>query len=162
MKTLAEFKRNAASGKMSLEIMERYGKSDKDIPARLKGIRKVIKTNTVCAVLLNESGETSELRFGCANLFEYDGETLVIYEPGMRELTDQEQAVLNRIQAIYKENENTYSGGYWKVKDYVKNSPCPWMKSDKPIKGKMFINGKVRDNAIKGNAILRYMVYMDE
>lgn len=162
MKTLAEFKRNAASGKMSLEIIERYGKSGNDIPTRLKGIRKVAKINTVCAMLLNESGETSELRFECASLFEYDGETLVIYEPGMREPTDQEQAVLKHIQAIYEKNRDTYNGGFWQVKDYVRNSPCPWMKLDKPIKGKMFINGKVRDNAIKGNVILRYKVYMAE
>ena len=162
MKTMAEFKRDAASGRMSLEMIERYGKSVDDIPERLKGVRKVVKTNTVCAMLLNQLGELSELRFGCANLLVYDGDTLTVYDAGIRDLTQQEKEIMHHVQEIRKEYENTYSGGFYKAKDYIKNSACPWLGSVKPIKGKMLVNDKVRDNSIKGNVVLRYKVYIED
>lgn len=34
MKTLADFKRDAASGKIKLEMVERYGKTGEEIPER--------------------------------------------------------------------------------------------------------------------------------
>lgn len=42
MKTLADFKRDAASGKIKLELVERYGKTGEEIPERIRGIRIVI------------------------------------------------------------------------------------------------------------------------
>ena len=42
MKTLADFKRDAASGKIKLELVKRYGKTGEEIPERIRGIRIVI------------------------------------------------------------------------------------------------------------------------
>lgn len=41
MKTLADFKRDAASGKIKLEMVERYGKTGEEIPERYRGIRTI-------------------------------------------------------------------------------------------------------------------------
>lgn len=47
MKTLADFKRDAASGKIKLEMVERYGKTGEEIPERCRGIRTIQSVNTV-------------------------------------------------------------------------------------------------------------------
>lgn len=47
MKTLADFKRDAASGKIKLEMVERYGKTGEEIPERYRGIRAIQSVNTV-------------------------------------------------------------------------------------------------------------------
>lgn len=166
--TLAELKRNAAEGRISLELVERYGQRGNDLPERLRGKRKVKKVNTVALILLNENGEESELRYNgklqSAKLFEYDGKTLTVYEAGTREPTAEEQKVLdewNRLQAEFIK-ENPYSDPYWKMKDYFRNCPCSWMEGLETICGKYYMrhNGKVRDNQVRGNVILRYNVYM--
>lgn len=161
MKTLAEFKRDAASGKMSLELFERFGSTE--IIERLKGIRKVARTNTVAAMLVNQDGTESELRFGSAKLLEYDGDTLIIYQAGYRDLTEQEQSILDEWKKIEDEyfKRNPYGETYWKMKDYFAKCPCPWMAGFEIVQGKKYdYTGKVRDNAIKGDAILKYRVHM--
>lgn len=47
-------------------------------------------------------------------MIEYDGNTLIVYQAGYRDLTEQEQAVLD-------------GETYWKMKDYFAKCPCPWM-----------------------------------
>ena len=161
MKTLAEFKRDAASGKMSLELLERFGSTN--IIDRLKGVRKVIRTNTVSATLLCQDGAESELRFGSAKLIDYDGDTLVIYEPGYRDPTAQERFVLDEWQKISDEylRQNPYVP-YWKMKDYFSKCACPWMAGFEPVRGKKYEYGRVRDNSVRGDTILKYRIYMNE
>ena len=53
MKTVAELKRDANGGKMSLEMIEWYGKTGDEIRETLRGIRKVLRANTVAIILLN-------------------------------------------------------------------------------------------------------------
>ncbi len=48
--TLADLKRDAKSGRLRLEFVERYGK---EIPEHLQGIREVIGANSVCIKLRN-------------------------------------------------------------------------------------------------------------
>lgn len=166
MKTLAQFKRDAASGKMSLELFERYGSAD--FPDRLKGVRKVTKINSVEITIVNQKGDGSFMRFGSASLMEYDGDTLVMYNPGYRDLTEQEEAILaewKKIQDDYMAR-NPYSDCYWKMKDYFKNCPCPWLAGFETVRGKKLVYERdnkrmIRDNAIKGDAVLKYRVYME-
>ena len=42
MKTLADLKRDAGSGKLSLELIERFGKTGNEIKSTMIGIRKVV------------------------------------------------------------------------------------------------------------------------
>lgn len=164
MKTLADLKRDAANGKIKLELVERYGESGDEIPERLRGIRTVSKVNTVAIFLINNDGVESELRFGFAKLVEYDGENLTIYTSGERDLTEQERKVLADWQQIeddyYQSNPYGDVYGYWKRKDYFKNCPYPWLAGHETIRGKRYnYNGKILDNQVKGNAILKYRVY---
>lgn len=85
--TLAELKRNAALGNMCLELIERYGASGDDLPANLRGVRKVIKVNTVALSLLCSNGAVREMRFRSAKLVEYDGKTLEKRIKGMPKST---------------------------------------------------------------------------
>lgn len=160
MKKLAQFKRDAASG-MSLELIERYG--NKKLPERLQGVRKVIKTNTVGVTLQDQKGNYSQLVLDRASLVEYDGETLVIYDPGRRPVSEQEEKLLHEAEKIYKEYKDTYAGGFWQVKRFFKESPCPWMRGTEFVKGQKYEHntGLVIDKHIKGEAILRYHVYLE-
>ena len=95
MKTLADLKRDAASGRMCLEFIERYGLTGDQIKSTMRGVRKVLGCNSVAISLLNNDGNISELRFGSAKLIEYDDETLTFYAAAHRELTEEEQANLD-------------------------------------------------------------------
>jgi hypothetical protein len=88
MKTLAELKREANAQSISAEIGE-------EIPERLRGIRKATRANTVSIFFQNADGRESELSIKAANLIDYDGDTLTIYEAGEREPTAEEKAILN-------------------------------------------------------------------
>lgn len=94
MKTLADFKRDAASGKIKLEMVERYGNTGEEIPERYRGIRAIQSVNTVEIMLETADGLTSSLDFPPAKLIEYDGKSLTIYERGERDLTEQERKIL--------------------------------------------------------------------
>lgn len=159
---LADLKRDAASGKIRLELVERYGKTGEEIPERIRGIRTVSRINTVAIFLANEDGVESELRFDSARLVEYDGKSLTIYERGERELTEQERKILADWQKIEDDyyKQNPYGDAYWKKKDYFKKCPCPWLNGYETVRGKYYnYNGKVLDNQVRGNAILKYNVY---
>ena len=151
--TYAELKRHADTGMMRLELMERYGETDDNIPARLRGIRKVIRSRSFGLELRNADGNTSDLRIEAASLIDYDGATLTVYLPGERELTEDE----------YKAWQYIHKADYWTAKARQNSSKYPWVGvSSDTIKGKRlsYKDGKpvVVDNAIKGKAILRYRV----
>lgn len=165
MKTLAEFKRDAANGRIKLEVLERYGKSGDEIPERLRGIRTISRVNTVAVFLANDRGEESELLFDSAKLVEYDGESLIIYSRGERDLTSQEREILADWQRTEDDyyRRNPYGESYWIKKDYFKDCPCPWLSGFGEVRGKRYnLNGKVIDTQVKGNAILKYRVYSNE
>lgn len=161
--TLAKLKRDAQSGTIKFEMTERYGKTGEEIPERCRGIRSVSKVNTVAIVLVTADGKESELRLGSAKLIEYDGKSLTIYEPGERDVTAEEQAVLDGAKKISERHfaVNPYgNGGFWECKQFFKDSPCPWMCGYETVRGKRYnYNGKVIDNSIKGKAILRYTIH---
>ena len=160
--TLAELKRDAAAGKIAFELTERFGKTGEDIPEGLRGIRTVQKVNSVAIFLLNKKGKSSELRFDSAKLVEYDGKSLTIYEAGERPLTEQEKNILAEWQKIQDDycKKYPYSNCYWEKKGYFKNCPCPWLAGYETIRGKKYLyNGLVRDNRVRGDAILKYKIY---
>lgn len=165
MLSLAQFKRDAASGKMSLELVERYGETGDKISEKMRGIRKLSKINTVEATLINADGSESALRFSSTALMEYDGDTLSVYLPGYRKPTEQESAVLLGYETAKKEymEKNKYGDFYWMGKKYFRESPCPWMDGENRIKGKRYDRYKklVSDNAVKGEVILKYKVFME-
>lgn len=162
MKTLADLKRDVQNKNLVFELVERYGSTGDDIPEKLRGKRKAIKTNTVGITLLNSHGEESELSFSTAKLMDYDGESLTVYEKGKRDLTAEEQSVLDtwtKIEMEY-EKENPFGDSFWKRKEYFKNCSCPWMLGFNTVKGNRYLawEHKVLDNQIRGEVILKYKI----
>lgn len=143
-------------------MVERYGKTGEEIPERYRGIRAIQSVNTVEIMLETADGLTSSLDFPPAKLIEYDGKSLTIYESGERDLTEQERKILADWQKIEDDyyKQNPHGDAYWKKKDYFKKCPCPWLAGYEPVKGKYYnYNGKILDNQVRGNAILKYNVY---
>ena len=166
MKTLAELKRDAASGKLKLELVERFGKTGESIPERLRGIRSAVGVNTVAIKLQNGNGEVSELRLPRSSLMSYDGKTLTVYQPGLRAVTDGEREVLRGADAAKASYERQYSGSdpYYKLVRYYAESPCPWMRpygDEKQGKRYDAQKDKVLDRSVKGEVALRYLVHAD-
>ena len=165
MKTLADLKRDAGSGKLSLELIERFGKTGNEIKSTMIGIRKVVGCNTVALSLLNNDGNISELRFGSAKLIEYGEDTLTLYLAAHRELTEEEQKILDEWKKIEDDclAKNPFCETYWKRKDYFASCTCPWLDGSEMKRGKRleYVNGKpmIRDNSIKGEAVLKYKVH---
>lgn len=160
MKTLADLKRDAASGRLSLELHFRYGKTGDGIPENMRGVRKVWGVNTVALILRNADGTESELHFDRAKLIAYDGKTLTVFAPGHRDPTEEERAVQNGARRIMEENPEA---SYWKLKQYYLNSACPWMRPyGDTIRGKQYLAGedKVLDKSVRGDPILQYVVHI--
>lgn len=166
MKTLADLKRDATSGKIQFELIERYGKFGDEIPKKIRGIRTVEKVNTVAILLKNSEGIISELRFPLsAKLVEYDGETLTIFARGERVLTEQEQKILADWKKIEDDYylKNPYGDTYWRRKKYFNSCSCPWLAGYETVKGKYYkSNGKVLDSRVRGDAILKYRIYWED
>lgn len=162
MKTLAELKREANAQAISVEMIYRYGK---EIPERLKGIRKATRANTVGVFFRNARGEESELHITSANLIDYDGDAITVYQPGTRELTSEEQNALDKATEAQREYEKKYPYcESWFVKGaYIKNHypQFDYLTSHERKRGKYYYmhNNTISDNAIKGEAIIKYKVY---
>lgn len=167
MLTYAQLQRDARDGKISLEIVERYGKTGDEIPERLRGTRRVVGAMTKGIKIQNADGQISELRIDSAKLCEYDDGLLTIYNAAARPMNDEEKAVWQEMTRIYEKYRDSYSGGFWQAQEYARKSPCPWMAGEEVCRGKKRMYGEngipyILDNSIKGDAILRYRVYMNE
>lgn len=164
-KTLADLKRDAESGKIAFELVERYGKTVGEIPERLQGIRLVQSVNTVSIYLVNHNGQISCFDYKPASLIEYTEDTLTVYSAGERSLTDEERNILNRWKEIQYEYEkvNPYSDVYWKKKAffYDEYPKYRYLAGFEKCCGKRFkySSETVLDDRIKGKAILKYKIY---
>ena len=163
--TLAQFKRDAAAGGMTMEFVSRYGKTGDDIPERVRGERTVVRTNSVAVFLKKKDTEyESELHLTRAKLVKYTGDALRVYAPIERDPNEQEQSILDewhRWEDAYLK-ENPFCETFWKMKDFFKASPCPYMSGFDTDRshGKSYnpSTGKVRDSNIPGIEIMHYIV----
>ena len=115
--TIAGLKRDANTGALFGELVFRFGACGEEIPERLKGKRRLVRSNSVGVFFQNADGAESELRLPRKNLFEYSGDCLRIYSPGLRDLTDDERALLStwkKKEAEYPDYMNTY----WPMKSF--------------------------------------------
>lgn len=169
MKTLAELKRDAKSGKISGKMIMRFGSNE--IPEKLQGMRKIVDANTVCIKFLNTDGKTSELRVEAASLVEYSGDRLTIYNAGKRDLNEIEKSIMKEWEKIsstkeYEEKANIDaltdgSSTYYKEKGFFEKSSCPYLFGMDMKQGKKrdLSSGLIIDNAIKGDIVLQYEIY---
>lgn len=161
-KTLADLKRDAKSGKLSLEMIYRYGE---EIPERIKGARRVVDANTAAIKLMTNDGNISELRPEAAALIDYTPDSLTIYAAGLRDLTQEERAEMDRAnkeRQRYQE-ANPYSESYYHMRAFWKNSRFSYLdgageyKNGKALR-RTADGDKIQDRSIKGDIILKYKV----
>ena len=157
MKTLSEFKRDVASGNLWGKIVIRFG--SENIPERMTGWRKIAIYNKTNICFINEQGQKSILPLEKASLIEYDGETLTIYSPGLRELTKAEQEAINEWHIIEKSYPE-YQSTYYIEQDFFKKKGMPYLAGYEKIKGQKydFNTGKIQDDRIKGKISLKYEI----
>lgn len=171
MKTLADLKKDAKSGKLSAEMIIRCGSNE--IIERLQGRRKIVDANTVGIFFQNKDGKKSELPLPYASLVEYDGNTIKVYRPGFRDLNATEQSALDEWNKIaetekYKEqaaNDMMTDGSqtYWQEKAFFEKRNLKYLMSCSPENGLRYIakDSKIQDKAIKGEIDFLYNVYND-
>lgn len=160
--TLAQFKRDAASGKMGLQLLERYGKTIDS------GINPVVKVQSQ-SIGLQKGDKISYLDIPYASLVEYDGEFLKVYDIGSRPLNAEEKAIMAAWEKKantpeFKEREridalSDGSGTYYTKKAFFMNSSCPYLFIDKPNLKYNYNKKEIYDAKVKGSCILKYKVY---
>lgn len=131
MATLAQLKRDADSGRMSVMLLWRFGKTGNDIPREMRGVRKVFRANSV-GLVLEFNGKESTLYTDSAKLVEYDGKTLTFYRAGYRSPTAEERFVLNTWKTMEDEyiKKNPFGDCFGKRKAYFLPLPVPgWTAS---------------------------------
>lgn len=161
--TLAQFKRDAASGHMGLELIERYGeKISKPI------VVPVVKVQTN-GVYLKRGSNESFLDYPFASLFEYTGSMLKVYDVGLRKLNPTEERVMNQWRQIsntpqFRERaridamtDGNYTGRQEEM--FFKQSPCPYLYTEKNGLRYDYKTGKVYDPKVKGKCVLVYKVH---
>lgn len=166
MKRFSDLKRDAAKGNMSLELTEWYGKTGEAIPARIRGIRRVIKC-TQNSLTLQGKAE-SRLDYLRSSLLDYDGETLTLYTSGRRPLNEQERRIVlqwQKLEADYKLSVKSDEAVYRLRKEYYRNCECPWLYSDTFVKGKLTEHDgtkpMIRDKNHRGGMTMRYKVHFE-
>ena len=161
--SFAQLRRDALSGHMALELVERYGKK-----AEQSVICPVCKVETKSIYILRD-GKESWIHMPYASLVYYDGRVLEVYAAGLRDLTTVEKKVMEGWKEItstesYKSAamSDVYSDGsstYYKQERYFRDSPCPYLFYDDGSKKLDMKTGKVRDSKIKGMLELKYIVH---
>jgi hypothetical protein len=178
--SLAQLRRDATSGRMSVEMKVRCGEPvDDSTPARLLGKRKVVGANTVALKIEIPNGRTSELRLGRASLVEYDGETLETFYPGYRKMTDVEARVMSEWKAIEETPEyrerlkydllTDGSGTFWKKRSFFQTRGMDHLLGYEEKRGLKLDSNRmakgiaecVRDASVKGELMMRYAVSFD-
>jgi len=161
--SLAEIKRKANNGNMFLEVLERFGKSGTDIPERLRGVRKVLRANSVGLIIETCTGEESTLDIRSSKLVEFDGKTLTVFQPGHRALTEEEQKVMRKWREFERdyEEKNPFGNGAWiHRKKFFKDEGYPYLDGYQVVQGKKYLQHEdtIYDTQVRGDAILVYKV----
>jgi len=171
MKTLSDLKKDAKSGRMTAELVLRYG--DTNIPELQRGKRRVINSNTVSITMLTNNGKESSLPLPFASLVEYDENKLTIYAPGLRELNEEEAKAMEEWKTItatkeYQKQAQTdaYTDGsstYYQERAFFSNRGLLYLMGCHSENGLHYESreNKVRDKAVKGEIQLQYNIYMN-
>lgn len=175
--TVAELKRNAKSGKLSMELLQEGMWAD-GLPNRLKGIRPCVGVNSTHLILkAADSEKRSQCDIPRASLVEYTGTTLKIYYPGLRAPTALEKAALDEWDKItetpdFKErvHRDMLTDG-WSThrqkEKFFQDKGMYYLTGFQEEKGLLLVLDKkargeaayIRDKSIKGDLQLSYKIY---
>ncbi len=162
-KSLAQLKRDANSGTLSAELVYRFGM---EIPERLKGVRKITRSNSRAIFFQNADGRESECRIISAALCEYSEDTIKIFRFGSRPLSAEESSVLSawgveEEQYMVRNPHWFYGNGlYWKKKAFFHERKMDYLLGYEFINGKKYdhATGNVFDYSVRGDLELEYKI----
>jgi hypothetical protein len=161
--TLAELKRLAKQNILEANMVYRFGDS---IPERLKGFRKIIDANSVGIMFLNNDGKKSTLDILGASLIDWDDNSLSIFNPGERELTQDELDIMNQWKAIESTKEHQQQAQndmltdgsltFWQKRIFFTNKGYEYLHVGNNKKAYNHNTNKVKDSTVKGDLIIKY------
>ena len=158
---LAHFRKSVTAGTVCVMTYLNGEKLDPPSP------RKVIKVRSA-DIIFEREGKPSYLQLPPASLIEWDGETLRVFEAGLRLLTDAEDAIRKNAPSRRPENKalleaemlSDGSSLFYADKSYYAGSPCPYLNGIDEVKGCRLVhrNGGewIEDNKIKGTHRITY------
>lgn len=168
-KTLADLKRDLHTGRALTVTAYRFN-DHKHLNVR----RFVVKVQGN-AVELNADPTAkhgSRLDFPKATLCDYDGEKLVIYDPGRRPLTPEEKRVMDNAPSHRPENRKQVeidaltdgSQMFWRDKAHFKQAGMEHLFGCGTVRGQRLIHDgqndpTIEDDRIKGEMLLTYTVH---
>lgn len=160
--SLSQLKKDAKTRNLFAELVIRQGTTD--IPENLKGVRQIIGSNNVGITFLTKDNRKSELRIDCASLTEYTDTHITLYRPALRDLTKEEQAIMDKweLQRDREQEERDAltdgSTSYYQEKRFFIESGYEYLMGLQTIQGKKydFATKKVYDNKIKGEIDMQY------
>jgi len=166
MKTLADLKRDLKLG-TKITKTSHYGKTE----GKLIGVERYVvkvKSNSIEFSKNKEDTRGSFLDYPKASLTEYDGETLKVYCSGLRDLTAQEQAILDNVPSRRPENAkqveiDMLSDGscmFYADKRYLKEMDSEHLSGHETVRGLRYDwnKKKMLDDNMKGECILTYKI----
>jgi hypothetical protein len=157
MTTLADVKR-------ALHVGARLTCTFHTNPGRIGWKRQVVKVNTVGVCLIDPTEKEpipSYLNFPKASLMEIEGNKFRIYDPGYRELTPEEKAVVagEPRDPVQQERDCLGDGNvmFYRRKAYYASSRFPYLHAGMgAVNGVSFDGDRIRDPKIKGKLMLEY------
>lgn len=161
--SLAEFKRLAQQGNMYLMLVERYGVPEESLPPDLQGVRPVVGVSSTGIILANQYDRRTVLTLERSSLVDIDDKYISIYDPLVRELTQEEHKLLENAYNYANSKPGTPDNiKYWLRMKYLEGEGALYLMGRKQ-KGKPYLSSfysrnklNIKDARFKGNLILKY------
>lgn len=148
--SLTQFKKDAKTGQMRLELLEVFGKPKEFSESN---ISKVIGVKSD-SIILDYEGRQSELVIQYESLVEYTGDFLNIYIAGNRDWTEHEKSIFAGRNIMEAYNIQ---------KRYFDTNGCLYLfKNCHPKIWCDFTQNRIYDSKIRGNRILSYRVLKEK
>ena len=157
--TIAELKRKLQIGTPLKMVYTIWGNT-----AKIGVVRYVVKTQGN-GIYLSENKEDTKgsfLEFPKASLFEMTEKGFKFFKLGFRDLTEEERQILNNQPEDEEQLERDLLTDtnimYYRRKQYFKDVGYEYLSvaNSKLIQGKKLMNGKVLDEAVKGDLSIEY------
>lgn len=175
-RTLADFKRDVKNKSIQLALIKRENESIEPewrnvVSSQTNGCYLTYSTEQINKPYFNEiRGKGSWLPFSKATLMEYTSDSLKIYRAGFRALTEDEQKAMDEWKKITdtKEYQDQHtvdlltdgSLTFYQKKSFFQDRNMLYLMGLETERGMKydFNTGLVRDEKVRGDLVLEYMV----
>lgn len=167
MKSFSQLLKDLQVGRQLVMTYNHLAQSSERL-AKMLNVPRYITKKQSNGVSLNEEKDgtkgSSFLQLDRASLVEYDGETIKIYEEGIRDLTEEEENILKNLpskraenkEAVYRDMMTDGNSMYWSDRYFTAQNNAEWYWTES--RGKYYLRGehKMQDASIKGTLSLEY------